>query len=137
MAATAATSTTTAPRSPTRWANGRRAPPRGGVTIALTLLRCVGWLARFDFPSRKGPAGPILATPGAQCPGRHVFDYAIIPHAGGWQRSYAEAHRFAAPRRARWTPHGSGLLPAEASLLELEGDGLAVTALKRAEDGGA
>jgi alpha-mannosidase len=108
---------------------------RGGVTIALTLLRCVGWLSRMDFPSRKGHAGPPLATPGAQLLGRHVFEYSIIPHAGGWQRAYAEAHRFATPMRARWNQSGTGQLPAGASLLELAGDGIVVTALKRAEDG--
>jgi alpha-mannosidase len=108
---------------------------RGGVTIAVTLLRSVGWLSRMDFPSRKGHAGPPLATPGAQLIGKHVFEYSIIPHAGGWQRAYAEAHRFATPMRTRWNRSGTGQLPASASLLELAGDGLAVTALKRAEDG--
>jgi mannosylglycerate hydrolase len=107
----------------------------GTVTIALTLLRCVGWLSRNDFPSRKGHAGPPLATPGAQCPGRHVFEYAIIPHDGGWDRAYAEAHRFAVPMRARWNRQGAGLLPASASLLGVEGKGLVVTAIKRPEQG--
>ncbi|MCH8994230.1 MAG: hypothetical protein IH959_04595, partial [Chloroflexi bacterium] len=107
----------------------------GGVTIALTLLRCVGWLSRDDYPGRKGHAGPYLATPGAQCPGRHVFDYAIIPHDGSWDRAYVEAHRFAVPLRARWNRRGTGLLPAQASLLEQEGEGLVVTATKRAEEG--
>ncbi len=114
----------------------------GGVTIALTLLRCTGWLSRNDFPSRRGHAGPPLATPGAQCPGRHVFEYAVVPHDGGWEQAYAEAHRFATPLRARWNP--ARLAPAQAqetalrpsaSLLEVEGDGLVVTALKRAEEG--
>ncbi|MCH7718931.1 MAG: hypothetical protein IIB21_05620, partial [Chloroflexi bacterium] len=102
-----------------------------GATIALTLLRCVGWLSRDDLPARKGHAGPPLPTPGAQCPGRHVFEYSIIPHESGWARAYAEAHRFAAPLRARWNAHGTGLLPASASFLDLEGDGLVVTAIKR------
>jgi mannosylglycerate hydrolase len=108
---------------------------RGGVTIALTLLRCVGWLSRGDFPSRKGNAGPPLPTPGAQLPGRHVFEYSIIPHADGWDRAYADAHSFAVPMRARWNEQGSGLLSAKASLLELEGRGLVVTAVKRPEQG--
>jgi alpha-mannosidase len=110
-------------------------PGKAGVTIALTLLRSVGWLSRMDFPSRKGHAGPPLATPGAQLIGKHVFEYSIIPHAGAWEGAYAEAHRFAAPLRARWNPHGSGLLPASASLLDLDGKGLVVTALKRPEQG--
>jgi len=116
---------------------------RAGVTIALTLLRCVGWLSRMDFPSRKGHAGPPLATPGAQLIGKHIFEYAIIPHEGVWERgqtaarpgAYAEAHRFAVPMRARWNRQGAGLLPAAASLLDLDGKGLVVTALKRPERG--
>ncbi len=108
---------------------------RGGVTVALTLLRCVGWLSRNDFPSRKGHAGPPFATPGAQLIGRHVFEYAIIPHEGGWDQAYVEAHRFAVPMRARWNRQGAGLLPASASLLDLEGKGLVVTAVKRPEQG--
>jgi alpha-mannosidase len=108
---------------------------RGGVTIALTLLRCVGWLSRGDYPARRGHAGPPLAAPGAQLPGRHLFDYAIVPHAGGWEQAYAEAHRFATPLRARWNPRGCGTLPPRASFLELEGEGIVVSALKRAEDG--
>ncbi len=38
-------------------------------TIAVTLLRAVGWLARFDLRSRPVPAGPMMPVPGAQCPG--------------------------------------------------------------------
>ena len=104
------------------------------AVIALTLLRCVGWLSRADLSSRKGPAGPSLATPAAQCPGAHAFEYAIIPHTGGWQQAYAAAHRFAAPMRARWNRDGTGLLPGRDSLIELDGEGLVVTALKRPED---
>ena len=51
----------------------------GGVTVALTLLRCVGWLSRDDLHCRRGHAGPGLSTPGAQCPGRHTFEYALVP----------------------------------------------------------
>ncbi|HVM65269.1 MAG TPA: glycosyl hydrolase-related protein [Acidimicrobiales bacterium] len=37
--------------------------------IAVTLLRAVGWLARFDLVSRPEPAGPGIPAPEAQCPG--------------------------------------------------------------------
>ncbi len=40
------------------------ARPDGQAEIALTLLRCVGWLSRDDLPTRKGPAGPVVETPG-------------------------------------------------------------------------
>jgi alpha-mannosidase len=110
-------------------------PSKGGVTIALTLLRCVGYLARFDLSSRRGLAGPLLTTPGAQMLGRHTFDYALVPHEGGWEEVWLEAHRFAVPMRARRVQDGSGALPTEGSLLVLEGPAFVVSALKRAEDG--
>ncbi|HZQ83321.1 MAG TPA: glycosyl hydrolase-related protein [Acidimicrobiales bacterium] len=36
-------------------------------TIAVTLLRAVGWLSRIDLKSRPEPAGPGIPTPEAQC----------------------------------------------------------------------
>lgn len=56
-------------------------PTRTGTTLALTLLRCVGWLSRADG-LRNGDAGPRIATPEAQCPGRHVFHYAVAAFRG-------------------------------------------------------
>lgn len=106
-----------------------------GAIIALTLLRCVGWLSRSDLTSRRGGAGPEVETPGAQLLGRWTFDYAIIPHEGGWTAGYRQAHWFRVPMRARWSGGGTGLLGEEASLLQLRGDGLIVTAVKAAEDG--
>jgi alpha-mannosidase len=110
-------------------------PGEDRVTIALTLLRCVGSLARFDLSSRPGLAGPLVPTPGAQMLGRHAFDYALIPHEGGWEGFYPEAHRFAVPMRARRVEDSSGALPGEGALLALEGPAFVVSALKRAEDG--
>ena len=48
-----------------------------GGELALTLLRCVGWLSRDDLSTRRGGAGPQLPVPGAQCLGEHVFEYAL------------------------------------------------------------
>jgi mannosylglycerate hydrolase len=50
-----------------------------GATIAITLLRAVGFLSRGDLPERKGHAGPELATPSAQCIGPRSYRYAVIP----------------------------------------------------------
>ncbi|MCS7011825.1 MAG: hypothetical protein NZL98_10690, partial [Anaerolineales bacterium] len=36
----------------------------GNAEIVLTLLRCVGWLSRDDFSTRRGHAGPFIETPG-------------------------------------------------------------------------
>jgi alpha-mannosidase len=109
----------------------------GGLEIALTLLRCVGWLSRADLTSRRGGAGPQLRTPGAQLPGKHVFEYSIIPHAGGWEQAGAHvlATQHLRPMRARWNRHGLSRLPAEGSLLEIDSQAFQVSAVKRAEDG--
>jgi alpha-mannosidase len=57
----------------------------GGVTLALTLLRSVGWLSRDDFPTRRSMnAGPTIPTPDAQCPGVRSFRYAVVPYEGTW-----------------------------------------------------
>jgi alpha-mannosidase/mannosylglycerate hydrolase len=52
---------------------------RDGATIAVTLLRCVGWLSRGDLRERRGHAGPALETPSAQCIGPQRFRYCVIP----------------------------------------------------------
>ena len=55
----------------------------GGTGLALTLLRAVGWLSRDDVASRRHRnAGPMLATPEAQCLGEQRFRYAVLPFAG-------------------------------------------------------
>jgi alpha-mannosidase len=50
-----------------------------GGTIAITLLRAVGFLSRGDLPERRGHAGPELATPSAQCIGKRAYRYALVP----------------------------------------------------------
>jgi alpha-mannosidase len=109
----------------------------GGATIAVTLLRCVGWLSRADLSSRRGGAGPQLRTPGAQMHGRHVFHYSIIPHEGGWASAGAHvaAVQHLRPMRARWNRHGLGHIDFEGALVHVTSPAFAVSAIKRAEDG--
>jgi mannosylglycerate hydrolase len=107
----------------------------GGVTVALTLLRCVGWLSRGDLPSRRGNAGPAVETPGAQCLGKQVFDYVIVPHVGGWDTCLEQAHAFNAPLRAVPTIVHSGRLPPELSFVQIEPASLVISAIKQAESG--
>ncbi|HYM15691.1 MAG TPA: glycoside hydrolase family 38 C-terminal domain-containing protein [Dehalococcoidia bacterium] len=109
----------------------------GGATIALTLLRCVGWLSRADIATRRGGAGPQLRTPGAQLHGRNVLDYSIIPHAGSWvdAGAHVQAVQFLRPMRARYNRHGLGHIPAEDQLLLVDSPAFPVSAIKRAEDG--
>jgi len=107
----------------------------GNAEIALTLLRCVGWLSRDDLSTRKGHAGPpSLETPGAQMPGRWKFDYAIIP---GMEAvlAYLEAYSFETPMTAVGTGLHSGGLPACGSFVEVEPATFCLSAIKPAEDG--
>jgi 2-O-(6-phospho-alpha-D-mannosyl)-D-glycerate hydrolase len=53
-----------------------------GRTIAITLLRAVGFLSRGDLPERKGHAGPALTTPSAQCIGERAYRYCVVPLGG-------------------------------------------------------
>jgi mannosylglycerate hydrolase len=105
-------------------------PGRGGLELALTLLRCVGWLSRGDLSTRFHHAGPALETPGAQCLGRHVFEYALALDGNA---SDAELVRAAHDYR-----HDFALGPPGVDLeevLSLGGAGFALSALKGAEDG--
>lgn len=59
--------------------------------LELTVLRSVGWLSRNDIPGRPGHAGPALATPQAQCHGRHLVELAV-----GIEASFDDARAFLA-----------------------------------------
>ena len=96
--------------------------------LALTLLRCVGWLSRGDLSTRRGHAGPELPVPGAQCLGTHRFAYALAlgePADAALLRA-SQDHRFA------FVAGRPGV--ALAAPVRVEGD-VVVTALKGAEDG--
>jgi hypothetical protein len=64
-----------------------------GTALWLTLLRCVGQLSRYDLETRPaGAQGPSVATPEAQLPGVHAFEYSLtiipelIERASLWDR---------------------------------------------------
>lgn len=106
-------------------------------TIYLTLIRGVGWLSRDDLITRRGHAGPPYETPEAQCIGRHRFEFAIYTYQGTWEHAqvWQAAHAFCAPFvGVRLAGPGRGGLPAEGSLLSVEGPGLVLSTVKRAEE---
>jgi mannosylglycerate hydrolase len=134
----------------------------GSVTLAITLLRCIGWLSRGDFATRKGNAGPDLETPGAQMQGPFEAQLAITTHAGDWCAGevHRRAREFNAPARlflpdvvqgrsradnilflgglssVTGAPQaGKKDLPARLSAIAISPPELELTALKQAEDG--
>ena len=64
----------------------------GTVSLAITLLRCVGWLSRNDFISRRMPAGPDLEAPKAQCLGQHTFDLSLLIEENKYNWLVSETH---------------------------------------------
>ncbi len=106
----------------------------GNAEIALTLLRCVGWLSRDDFSTRRGHAGPMLETPGAQMLGTWEFDYAILT-GPDCQPPYQQAYAFSTPLRAVETGLHDGLLPPAQSFLEVSPAEFLISTVKRTEDG--
>jgi len=107
-----------------------------GVELALTLLRCVGWLSRDDFESRRNTnAGPTLFTPEAQCQGGHVFRYALLPFQG----DFRDADVRQRSKRYRVEPVAvqgvvAGSTPGGRSLLRQETGAVTITAVKRHEN---
>ncbi len=97
--------------------------------IAITLLRAVGWLARFGLRSRPHPAGPVMALESGQELG--PFEARLALFAG------------ADPTAARDAELGlRGVIAGDAAplagdrpLLALDPTGVVLSALKPAEDG--
>lgn len=127
-------------------------------TIALTLLRSVGWISRDDLWVRRIAAGPLVPTPGAQCIGPQRYEYAILPHAGDWQNVYPAAVNYNAALHVRRADTHPGLvlremnitrddpalvkavpwprgghLPDTFSLLRIESPALVLSAARRSE----
>lgn len=97
-------------------------------TIAITLVRSVGWLSRPDLSTRPGQAGPSLPVPGAQVRGRVTASLALLGAVD--------------PRRARDAELGlkavaagdAPLAPPGRSLLWLTPRELVLSAVKPAEE---
>lgn len=107
----------------------------GGVVLAVTLLRCVEWLSRDDLTTRRGHAGPPVHTPGAQCQGSHVFEYAVVPHSGTWVagRMAQIAREYLSPPVCFAASVHPGGISENVSLLELANGPALITAVKKAE----
>jgi alpha-mannosidase len=105
--------------------------PDGTTSLAVTLLRAVGWLSRDDLASRPGHAGPALATPGAQAQGPHRCELSVRLHDDGDPWRVVEAHRFAAPPLLfAGASEAGGAVGDGARLLEVDDPEVVVSALE-------
>jgi alpha-mannosidase len=91
------------------------------------MLRCFG--------TAGNPTETHVFQSLAQCQGRQVFRYAVMPHEGDWQKGAVPqaANRFTSPLRAIVaTTHTGDLMPVH-SFLAIDRAEFLVTALKKAE----
>jgi alpha-mannosidase len=101
--------------------------------LAVTLLRATGAISRADHPLRAEPAGPVIATPMAQCLGPVRTRLAVMPHAGHWSQAgvAAAAEAFRCPLVALNGSAPLGTALARQAGLEVSGDGVVMTSLRR------
>jgi mannosylglycerate hydrolase len=109
-------------------------------TVWVTLVRSVGELSRNDIPERPGHAGWPAATPEAQCLGPFEATFAVLPHA---ERSSDVIDFIERAADDVLVPlvgvtHRNAVAPPDVvGGITLEGEGLAVSAIKVNESGDA
>ncbi|MDR2080083.1 MAG: hypothetical protein LBP74_10215 [Treponema sp.] len=107
--------------------------------VALTLLRSIGCIAQPDIVTRKGDAGPQIASPEALCLGFMEAEYGLFCYTGGWAAGGVMEQALLydrSPLIAENTIH-PGNLPGSYSFLSLKGgNGIGQSALKPTETGG-
>ena len=112
---------------------------KGGTTLALTLVRAVGWLSREDLVSRPDAAGPTLDAPSAQCKGPHEFEYALTSYKGKFSEAgiINQAHAYAFPAAATMTNQHKGKIKSGASLVEADNPNIVISAIETSRHKGA
>ena len=102
--------------------------------LCLTLLRC--------YPLRICVTSDMIdysqIEKGSQCPGKHTFRYALMPHAGDWAKGgvWKASERFNLGfLAAQIGPSTLGTEPLSKAFLELDPDNLHISTIKRSEDG--
>jgi hypothetical protein len=101
--------------------------------LAITLLRCIGYLSQDNLQTRKSNAGPAIPTPDAQMQGTWHYALSIIPC-----RSAADlpaVHHAAALVNARALTFAGAFARAARAMSLIEIEGAAVSAIKPADDG--
>ncbi|HDS84931.1 MAG TPA: hypothetical protein ENN97_07050 [Phycisphaerales bacterium] len=102
--------------------------------LRLTLLRC--------FPLRICVTQEMTdysrIDKSSQCLGKHTFHYAVMPHKGNWEQAalWNAAEQFNLPLVIGQTaPTQKGAEPMQKSFLEISDERIAVSAVKRSENG--
>jgi alpha-mannosidase len=107
-------------------------------TTAITLVRSVGELSKNGLPERPGHAGWPAHTPAAQCHGAFTASVGVMLHGSHTRETLDDVERaaddFLSPMSG--TPLRSALaVPGDVAGPELQGVGLALSAIKESDDG--
>ncbi|MDD4689141.1 MAG: glycoside hydrolase family 38 C-terminal domain-containing protein [Eubacteriales bacterium] len=111
---------------------------RDNGDVYFTMLRCVSHLSKDTNGERSYcNAGPGYATPLAQEIGIHEIEYALYFHQGDYivgESVKACDEFYARPRCVQGNKY-DGNLPASGSYITLNGEGIVLSAVKKAENG--
>ncbi len=105
----------------------------GDGVLAGTLLRCTGTISRpYALTSRRIPAGPAVATPGAQMLGDHVIPFGVVARDPG-EDIVRVWERFALPLRVAPLSPGPPAPASGARPIDVEAP--ALSSVRRRGDG--
>jgi alpha-mannosidase len=105
-------------------------------TIMLSLMRSTAIVA-YGFGGGYEPG--MSSESGFEMGKELTFDYALVPHAGGWRQAavYRDGLEFNHPLLVRAEPAHPGVLPARWGFLEITPASIVVSALKPGDGGDA
>ena len=109
-----------------------------GGTIAVTLVRSINWLSKTNLTTRKGAAGPYLETPGAQCIGKQMYEFAIITHTDDWKTAgvHRQIDEYLNPLIARFVPPGeTETVEFHRESISVEPEDIMLSTFKQSENG--
>lgn len=107
-------------------------------TIALTLMRSVGIMGKADLLIRPGRVSGIeFATPDSQMIGEYEFEFAIVTHSGDFEKAgiprLASLYNSPVIYKQFLEDIKTGTRPLKSEYIEVNGENIEVTAIKKAE----
>ncbi len=101
-------------------------------TMAMGLVRSV----RLRIPCDNRLWMEYPGDESSQSLGTYSYRYAVMPHKATWEKAglYNQSLAFNTPMKACQFGKQKGLLPVENSFLEIEGDNIILSSVKKAED---
>ncbi len=105
---------------------------QGQTTLALTLLRAIGWLSRSDLRTRLGAVAPEVPVPDAQCLRALKAEFALAEYPESDSALMRMGQSYTAPLQAY--QYAEMPEPASRSYLTVEGDAV-LTSLKPPQTG--